>query len=156
MAGEALAHVQGESPKANAAVLARLSSSPATSALLVAAPAQGELPMEPSSSVQAYSFLADALSKFHTAPEWIQALWLVTVPVTIVGASACLMRAVRDIAAALIRHGGRHGIWQGRPVYALYQAPDGRWMLYAHGTVRELEVGDSVPEEALPSLARRH
>ncbi|WP_457093292.1 hypothetical protein [Microvirga sp. P5_D2] len=111
--------------------------------------------MEPSYSVQSYSVLADALSKFHTAPEWIQALWLVMVPVTIVGATACIMRAVREIAAAIARRGAAGGIWQGQPVYAIYRSPDGRWMLYARGAVRELQGEDSLPEEALPSLIRR-
>jgi len=111
--------------------------------------------MEPSSSVHAYSFLADALSKFHTAPEWIQALWLVMVPVTAVGVSACLMRAVQHIAAALVRREEARGVWQGNPVYAIYQAPDGRWMLYARGTVRELRSEDARGEEALPLPVRR-
>lgn len=115
--------------------------------------------MEPSSSIQScsvesYSVLADALSKFHTAPEWIQALWLVMVPVTVVGASACLGWAVKEIAAALAQRGTSSGVWQGRPVYAIYQASDGRWMLYARGTVRELQE-DSLPEEERPSALIR-
>jgi hypothetical protein len=151
MAGEALAHVQGASPKANAAVLVRLSSSPTTSAVLVVASTSGELPMEPS-----YSVLADALSKFHTAPEWIQALWLVMVPVTIVGATACIMRAAREIAAVIARHRAAGGLWQGQPVYAIYRAPDGRWMLYARGAARELRGEDAVPDEArLPPPIQR-
>ena len=34
---------------------------------------------------QPYSVLADWLSRFHTWPEFIQALWLVAVPVTVLG-----------------------------------------------------------------------
>ena len=88
--------------------------------------------MEPS-----YSVLADALSKFHTSSEWIQALWLVVVPATIVGVTACVMRAVREIAALF----SRRGQWQGHPVYAIRRAADGRWMLYAQGAVRGEDEG---------------
>lgn len=109
--------------------------------------------MEP--SVQSYSVLADALSKFHTAPEWIQALWLVTVPVTVVGASACLTRAVKHIAAALARRGASQGVWQGSARYAIYQDADGRLMLYACGTVRELPSEEAVKEALLPPF-RQH
>jgi len=105
--------------------------------------------MEP----QAYSAFADLLNKFHTAPAAIQALWLVVTPLTVVGTAYCLMRAVRDVALALI---DQRGAAQGRPVYAVWQAPDGRWMLYAPGAVRELP-GETLPEpeDALPAPLER-
>src|SRR5215213_6590146 len=87
------------------------------------------VPMEPS-----YSIVADALSKFHTAPEGIQALWLVMVPVTVLGAAFCLLHAVKEIVALFVRPGERRGV----PLYALYEDADGRLMLYARGTLREL------------------
>lgn len=55
---------------------------------------------------QPYSFWADALSKFHTSSEWIQALWLVTVPVTVVGAIACIMWGISQIVAVVRRSRG--------------------------------------------------
>jgi hypothetical protein len=58
--------------------------------LLVAAPTEGELPMEPS-----YSVLADALSKFHTAPEWIQAL-------CILAGTVCALTALHTVKAIIV------------------------------------------------------
>jgi hypothetical protein len=94
--------------------------------------------MEPS-----YSVVADALSKFHTAPEWIQALWLVMV--TVLGAAFCLLQAVKEIVALFARPGERQGV----PLYALYEDADGRLMLYARGTLRELQREEA---EAMPLL----
>jgi hypothetical protein len=106
--------------------------------------------MEPS-SVQAYSVVADALSKFHTAPEGIQALWLVTGAVTVLGVAYCGLQAVKAVAGLFARSDERRGV----PLYAVYEDADGRLMLYAHGAVRELrgENGEAMP---LPrSLQRR-
>jgi hypothetical protein len=50
-----------------------------------------------------YSVWADWLSKFHTAPEWIQALWLVSVPATMLGMTWLVLRAVKEIAVLLAR-----------------------------------------------------
>ena len=47
-------------------------------------------------SLQPYSLLADWLSKFHTWPEFIQALWLVAVPITLLGMTWLMMRGVCD------------------------------------------------------------
>jgi hypothetical protein len=88
------------------------------------------------------------LSKFHTSPEWIQALWLLMVPVTLVGATACLMRVAGQIAAAI----AQRGAMQGHPLYAIYEAPDGRWMLYAGGRVRDLQGEDGGEPAAGPAL----
>ncbi|WP_262031121.1 hypothetical protein [Microvirga sp. Mcv34] len=105
--------------------------------------------MEPLSSTHTYSVMADALSKFHTAPEWIQALWLVMVPVTVLGLGFCLLRAVTEIAAMVARRGER----QGEPLYAIYRTTDGRLMMYARGVVRELQGGD-VEDVPLPRPIR--
>jgi len=51
---------------------------------------------------QPYSVLADALSKYQSSPDWVQALWLVAVPVTVVGSVACVARAVTTIAMAML------------------------------------------------------
>jgi hypothetical protein len=96
--------------------------------------------MEPS-----YSVVADALSKFHTAPEGIQALWLVMVPVTVLGAAFCLLQAVKEIVAMFARPGERRGV----PLYVLYEDADGRLMLYARGTLRALQREEA---EAMPLL----
>jgi hypothetical protein len=78
--------------------------------------------MEPS-----YSVLADALSKFHTAPEWIQALWLVVVPVTMLGMTGLLMRGLAELTSILSRRE--------------------RWMIYRHGRQPvEVDWTDPLPE----------
>src|SRR5690349_20298494 len=46
---------------------------------------------------QPYSLWADWLSKFHTWPEFIQALWLVAGPVTLLGLAWLVMRGLRDL-----------------------------------------------------------
>jgi len=54
---------------------------------------------------QPYSAWADCLSKFHTWSEFIQALWLVSVPVTLLGMTWITMRGTRDILQAARRDG---------------------------------------------------
>ena len=56
---------------------------------------------------QPYSVIADWLSKFHTWPESIQALWLIALPVTVLGVTWIVMRGLRDTAAAWRRGEGR-------------------------------------------------
>lgn len=136
---------KAKSPKVNAVVFWRLSSSPATSASLVVASAQGSDRMEPS-----YSVVADALSKFHTASEGIQALWLVTGAVTVLGTAFCGLQAVRAVAGLLALRGER----RGEALYAVYEEADGRLMLYARGTVRELPRGEG-GAVALPDPLQR-
>lgn len=111
--------------------------------------------MEPSSSVQTYSIVADALSKFHTAPEWIQALWLVMMPVTIVGVAACITREAGQIAALAAQRRALRDMSKGEPIYAIYQAPDERWMLYACGVVHELTNTETEEHEAKFALPSR-
>jgi hypothetical protein len=50
---------------------------------------------------QPYSVWADLLNKFHTSSDIIQALWLVAVPVTLLGVTGLVMRGLRDIALAV-------------------------------------------------------
>jgi hypothetical protein len=95
--------------------------------------------MEPS-----YSVVADALSKFHTAPEWIQALWLVMVPVTVLGTAFCLLQIVKEIAGLFARRGERRSV----PLYVVYEDADGRLILDAPGAVREW-LGEGAEETRL-------
>ena len=88
-----------------------------------------------------YSAWADMLAKFHTSPEWIQALWLTVGPVTVLGVTWLVMRAVREIAV-LLAQPPRQEAWQGHPVCAIHRTADGRWMLSAHGAVWELKAGE--------------
>jgi hypothetical protein len=135
---EVLAHVQGESPKANAAVLARLSSSPATSALLVAASLEGVAAMH-----QPYSLWADWLSKFQSSSEPIQALWLLAVPATLLGLVWLALWAVRD----LIGLARRERYWRGHVVYGVYQDCEGLWMVYWHcRKLQEIDWANPPPE----------
>ena len=79
---------------------------------------------------QPYSVWADLLNKFHTASELVQVLWLVAVPVTMLGMTWLAMRGVRDIAVAMRRP---------RPetrsllVYGVAQDASGRWHVIRHG-----------------------
>src|SRR4051794_21242984 len=81
-----------------------------------------------------YSLFADWLSKFHTWPEFIQALWLVAVPATLLGMTALLLRGVTEIVGALPAFRGER---RGRLVYGVYENPDGRLLLYRDGAVTE-------------------
>lgn len=47
---------------------------------------------------QPYSFLADWLSKFHMASKPLQALWIVALAATVLGAIGIVMRGVVEIA----------------------------------------------------------
>ncbi len=66
---------------------------------------------------QPYSFLADCLSKFHTASEPIQALLIVALALTVLGVTGLMTRAAVEIVA--IRHRGR-----GRFATAAIMPPD--------------------------------
>ena len=93
----------------------------------------------------AYSFVADLLSKFHTASELVQVIWLLAPAATILGTAAIFARALRDIATPKRRS---HGIRDGQ-VYIVYQEVDGRWMLYQHGCKpREIEWAKPLREGA--------
>ncbi|MGO4524855.1 hypothetical protein AB4097_08325 [Microvirga sp. 2MCAF35] len=76
---------------------------------------------------QPYSLWADWLSKFHTWSEFIQALWLVAIPVTVLGLAWLALRGIRDLIPALSRRE-----WRGHLIYGVYQDPQGRWMVYWH------------------------
>ncbi len=100
-----------------------------------------------------YSVWADMLAKFHTAPEWIQALWLVSGPATMLGMTWLVMRAVREIALLLAQR-PRAEAWLGHPVCAIHRTADGRWMLSARGVVRELESEEAEEQGGAPLPVR--
>jgi len=138
-----MAHVQGESLKVIAADSVRLLNSPATSVLLVVVSTKGVEAMDQPYSVQTYSVLADWLSKFHTWPEFIQALWIVAIPVTVLGVTWLTMRALRDLIS--LTRTKRH--WRGHLIYGVYQDPQGRWMIYWHDRQpQELDWANPPPE----------
>jgi hypothetical protein len=101
-----------------------------------------------------YSVWADWLSKFHTAPEWIQALWLVSVPATMLGMTWLVMRTAREIAVLLAQR-QREEAWQGHPVCAVSRTTDGRWMLSAPVAMQELKSEEAGEQGGLP-LPVRH
>jgi hypothetical protein len=76
-----------------------------------------------------YSLWADWLSKFHTWPEPIQALWLVAGTVTLLGVSGLALRAVREVVGLVA--GSRPAA--GSLVYGVFQDRRGRWMVYLQG-----------------------
>jgi hypothetical protein len=98
-----------------------------------------------------YSAFADWLSKVHTAPPLIQALWILAGPATIVGVAFCVAWAAREIAALRVR-AQRAAEPEGFWLHAIERTPEGRWMLLSRGRARELGEG-SPPQGALPSAA---
>jgi len=89
---------------------------------------------------QPYSIVADWLSKFHTWPEFIQALWLIAIPVTTLGITWLVMRGLRDLV-----HFSRKP--EGHLIYGVYQDRRGRWMIYRHDRKpREVDWTNPPPE----------
>ncbi|KLK94819.1 hypothetical protein AA309_01020 [Microvirga vignae] len=72
---------------------------------------------------QPCSIVADWLSKFHTWPELIQALWLVAIPATVLGVTWIVVRGLTRILAITSR---------GQLIYGVYQDEQGHWMIYRH------------------------
>jgi hypothetical protein len=64
-----------------------------------------------------YSVAADLLSKFHTSPEWIQALWLIAIPALIFG----LAYLLKEIVIALA---GWRGRLPGDLLYTIHRQND--------------------------------
>jgi len=91
---------------------------------------------------QPYSLWADWLSKFHTWPELIQALWLVAIPATVLGMTWLVLRGLRDLIPTLSR-----GHWHGHLIYGVYQDDEGRWMVYWHGRKPEPVDWENPPPE---------
>ncbi|WP_414474073.1 hypothetical protein [Microvirga sp. M2] len=80
---------------------------------------------------QPSSIVADWLARFQTSPEFIQALWIISVPLTLIGmtwgVTWLVMRGLRDTRPTLARRD-----WRGHLIYGVYQDPEGRWMVYWH------------------------
>ncbi len=69
---------------------------------------------------QPYSAWADWLSKFHMSSEWIQMLWLIAVPLTLLGLASLLVRLVKEVILLPRRR------FRGRLLYGVYEGRDGR------------------------------
>jgi hypothetical protein len=82
---------------------------------------------------QPYSVIADWLSKFHTWPESIQALWLIAVPVTVLGVTWIVMRGLRETVAAW------RGRGEGRLVYGVIEDAQGQVLFYHDREARVVE-----------------
>jgi hypothetical protein len=87
--------------------------------------------MDPTPPTQPYSPFADWLSKFHTASEPIQALWIVAIVVVALAAVWALTLPLRFWLA-----GSR---MRGELVYGVYRDRQGRWLVYADGEARALD-----------------
>ena len=87
---------------------------------------------------QPYSVLADWLSKFHTWPEFIQGMWLVAVPVTVLGVTWIVMRGLRDTVAAWRK--ASRGEPHGRLVYGVIEDAEGRLLAWRDGEARAVEI----------------
>lgn len=79
---------------------------------------------------QPYSAFADLLNRFHTSSDIIQALWLVAVPLTVVGVTWCLARVLRDITLAAMRPRSGSG---SLLVYGVVQDASGQWHVIRQG-----------------------
>lgn len=77
-------------------------------------------------TIPPYSFAADLLSKFHTSPDWIQALWLIAVPALIFGLAFLL----KEMVVALAR---RCRPDHGDLLYSIHRNPAGGFRLVRHG-----------------------
>jgi hypothetical protein len=88
-----------------------------------------------------YSAWADLLPKFQGATPWIQALWLVLVAAVALGVVWCVTDVAKHALAAFRKREPR-----GRLVYGLVEDEDGRWLVYADGTVRAVEAGEILDE----------
>jgi hypothetical protein len=75
---------------------------------------------------QPYSFWADLLNKFHTSSDWIQALWLITVPTLIFGVAWCVMRLVCAIAFGLL---SRRNPAPGCLICRVHEDAEGRYLI---------------------------
>jgi hypothetical protein len=74
---------------------------------------------------QPYSAWADWLDKFHTASELIQALWLLSMPLTVLGVTYLVARLLKE---ALIAR--RHRQPCGRLLCGVYEDRQGRLLVY--------------------------
>jgi hypothetical protein len=72
-----------------------------------------------------YSFAADLLSKFHTSPDWIQALWLIAVPALVFG----IGWLVKEMVVALARRRQP----EGELLLSVYRRVDGGVVVYGMG-----------------------
>ena len=87
--------------------------------------------MDATPPLQPYSPFADWLSKFHTASEPIQALWIVGIVAVALGIVWALTLPLRIRLAGLRM--------RGELVYGVYRDRQGRWLVYADGEVRALD-----------------
>src|SRR3954463_588381 len=97
--------------------------------------------MDPTPPLAPYSPFADWLSKFHTASEPIQALWILAIVAVALGIVWALTLPLRVWLAGLRERVERRGAEGGELVYGVYRDRSGRWLVYAEGDVRALEEG---------------
>src|SRR3954452_14386640 len=86
---------------------------------LVVASLQGSTIMDPTPPLAPYSPFADWLSKFHTASEPIQALWIVAIVVVALGTVWALTLPLRVWLAALRMRRDRRGAERGELLYGV-------------------------------------
>jgi hypothetical protein len=99
---------------------------------------------------QPYSPVADWLSKFHTASEPIQALWIVALAILGLALAATILGLARTLTAPLrlwLATRRERGEPRGELVYGVYRDAQGRWLLYAPGAVRVLGEGGAAGGE---------
>jgi hypothetical protein len=98
---------------------------------------------------QPYSLWADGLSKFQSSSDPIQALWLVAIPVTLLGLAWLVMRGIGDLFRLSRGERLSRREWRGHLVYGVYQDPQGRWMVYWHGRQPQAVDWENPPPELI-------
>lgn len=98
---------------------------------------------------QPYSFGADLLDKFHTSPDWIQALWLVAPFLTTLGIAYLVTQVLREVLssrrAESPRSENQQGSLEGHLLYGIYKNVHGELTLYIHGKTESLSAEDLPP-----------
>src|SRR4051812_38949127 len=87
--------------------------------LVVTSPWGARDAMNPTSATPPYSAIADALDKFHTASEPIQALMILAVVAMVLGLAACVAWSVTGVLRAWVL--ARRGDGAGEVVYGVYE-----------------------------------
>ncbi len=99
---------------------------------------------------QPYSAWADWLDKFHTASELIQALWLLSMPLTLLGVTYLVVRLLRE---TLIARQQREPC--GRLLCGVYEDSQGRLLVYRETeAATTLKPSPSNPPTSSPDLFR--
>ena len=89
--------------------------------------------------MEPYSLAADLLNKFHDAQDWVQALWVVAVPVSLI-ALAWMVKGV--VTAFAPKRENTHPT--GELIYSIYHNNSNELLVYMHGNMTKIVQGENV------------